>query len=371
MQKKERTDYLRAHRERVALRVTPKDTKAADAIQTIDQQLANTRIFSRIKSAVKPLSSAALTKVELVEESFHVHPVSGTEVKLLNVQTIDTKRELEAAIIARNKRHFAQAIGTPFTQTPRSHIGSSNGYNIFQDGTGTDIVLPDSSFIETQTVLDILRDRSNSPPPPWSAEVTFDDFASALLHRRESTATSPSGRHLGIYRRLITAYIDSSGEFSELPFDRPDDESLSSPTEVGDDALPSPQMTTQEQAERILHVIYGLITTATRLGLYLQRWTQGVNVMIYKKPGCIELDKLRVIHLFEADFNLLVGLFFGRRAMHHQVDNQLIHSGQFGKPGGECQDAAFTKVLTNLVSHFHTQLSANLKVKLPRVLTGR
>jgi hypothetical protein len=38
--------------------------------------------------------------------------------------------------------------------------------------------------------------------------------------------------------------------------------------------------------------------------------------------------------------------------MHHQVDNQLIHTGQFGNSGGECQDAAFTKVLTNLVSQF-------------------
>jgi hypothetical protein len=74
--------------------------------------------------------------------------------------------------------------------------------------------------------------------------------------------------------------------------------------------------------------------------------------MIYKNPGVIELDKLRVIHLFEADFNLLVGVFFGRRAMHHQTDHQLIHPGQFGRPSGECQDAAFDKVLTNMVSTF-------------------
>jgi hypothetical protein len=38
--------------------------------------------------------------------------------------------------------------------------------------------------------------------------------------------------------------------------------------------------------------------------------------------------------------------------MYHQVDHGLIHEGQFGKPGGECQDAAFSKVLTNLVSNF-------------------
>jgi hypothetical protein len=203
-------------------------------------------------------------------------------------------------------------------------------------------------------VLDILRERSTSPPPSWSAKVTFDDFVSALLHWCESTDTSPSGRHLGIYGSLVTAYCDSSGKFSALPDVLPDDEPLPSLLGDGKESLQSPQLTTQEQAESILHVIYGLATTAARLGFYLQRWTHVVNVMIYKKPGCIELDKLQVIHLFEADFNLLVRLFFGRRAMHHQVDNQLIHSGQFGKPDGECQDAAFTKVLTNLVSRFFT-----------------
>ena len=91
---------------------------------------------------------------------------------------------------------------------------------------------------------------------------------------------------------------------------------------------------------------------ALRHGFYLSRWTQVVNVMIYKKPGCIKLDKLRVIHLFEADFNLLIGIFFGRRAMHHQVDHSLLHLGQFGKPHGECQDAAISKVLLNMVSSF-------------------
>jgi hypothetical protein len=90
---------------------------------------------------------------------------------------------------------------------------------------------------------------------------------------------------------------------------------------------------------------------ATR-GFYLRCWIQVINIMIYKKPGVIKLDKLRIIHLFEADFNLLVRVYFGRRAMHHQVDRNLIHPGQFGKPGGKCQDAALSKVLHNLMAFF-------------------
>jgi hypothetical protein len=70
-----------------------------------------------------------------------------------------------------------------------------------------------------------------------------------------------------------------------------------------------------------------------------------------QKPGCIELDRLRVIHLFEADFNLMVGILFGRRTMYHQVDKGLFNPAQFGRPGGECQDASISKVLHNLVYH--------------------
>ena len=74
--------------------------------------------------------------------------------------------------------------------------------------------------------------------------------------------------------------------------------------------------------------------------------------MIYKKQGCIELEKLRVIHLMEADFNLAIGILFGRRAIITQIKDKHLHKGQFGKPGGECQDVAYTKLLHYQMSHF-------------------
>jgi hypothetical protein len=110
-------------------------------------------------------------------------------------------------------------------------------------------------------------------------------------------------------------------------------------------------------AEQILLMIHGLASTAAKYGFYLHRWINVVNIMIYKKPGCIELDRLRVIHLFEADFNLMVGILFGRRAMYHQVDHGLLNPSQFGRPGGECPDASISKVLHNLTAAFtHTSM---------------
>jgi hypothetical protein len=104
-------------------------------------------------------------------------------------------------------------------------------------------------------------------------------------------------------------------------------------------------MPTKYKAKHILGLIHGLATTAARLGFYLHRWTKVVNVMIYKEPGNYNLDKLRVIHLLEADFNLTVGILFGRRAMYHACNNEQIHDGQGGGLGRECMDVTLTKVL--------------------------
>jgi hypothetical protein len=86
----------------------------------------------------------------------------------------------------------------------------------FQHDAGNNITLPDTAFLETKSVLDILQQRLHDPTPKWSDEITFEQFISASLHWREKTSTSSSGHHLGLYRALITAYIDATGEFSDL-----------------------------------------------------------------------------------------------------------------------------------------------------------
>jgi hypothetical protein len=141
-------------------------------------------------------------------------------------------------------------------------------------------------------------------------------------------------RHLGLYKALVTAHIDAINKFSDRSSDAPQD--------------PPPKV----KAEEIPPPIHGLAAIATAHAFFLRRWIHGINVMIYKKPGYIELDRLRVIHLLKADFNLFIGVLFGCRDMHHSVSQDLLHHGQYGKPGRECQDAALSKILHNLLAFF-------------------
>jgi hypothetical protein len=71
-------------------------------------------------------------------------------------------------------------------------------------------------------------------------------------------------------------------------------------------------MPIKQKVSDILHAIHSLMDAASRKGFFLKRWTKVVNIMIYKSPGCIKLEKLCIIHLFEADFNLIIGLLFVR-----------------------------------------------------------
>jgi hypothetical protein len=139
---------------------------------------------------------------------------------------------------------------------------------------------------------------------------------------------------LGGSRRvaLVTAYRNKQGKFT--------------PQDTKDTAMPI-----QQKASNILHVMHTLMEAASRKGFYLKRWTKVVNVMIYKSPRCTELEKLGIIHLFEADFNLIIGLLFGRRAMYHTAENRWIHREQYCKPARKCNDAVMLKILHNHIAH--------------------
>jgi hypothetical protein len=179
---KEREAFLTELKSRLAQRMATKDTDPVAAIQNIDRQLQDTRRFRRIARAIKPQPSSSLTKVEIVHMVSHLHPVTGKVVETTTVKTVDTRQALEEAIIERNKRHVAQADGTPFTKFPLSKISSDNGYNVFEDVEGHEIRLPEDSFVETKMIMELLQERHRDPGTKWSEGVSFNKFISGLLH---------------------------------------------------------------------------------------------------------------------------------------------------------------------------------------------
>jgi hypothetical protein len=49
------------------------------------------------------------------------------------------------------------------------------------------------------------------------------------------------------------------------------------------------------------------------LGLVPSRWCKAISVLIEKDPGNPNINRLRVIHLFEADYNLFLKIIWASR----------------------------------------------------------
>jgi predicted RNase H-like HicB family nuclease len=69
--------------------------------------------------------------------------------------------------------------------------------------------------------------------------------------------------------------------------------------------------------------------------------------MLEKIPGRPLTNKLRVIHLLESDFNLMIGILWGRRLVRHGENNQVFHDGQGGsRPDRRTQELLIQKHCT-------------------------
>jgi hypothetical protein len=102
------------------------------------------------------------------------------------------------------------------------------------------------------------------------------------------------------------------------------------------DKFAQPALNTK--AATILQLLVTLLSFASAKGFALDRWKTVINVMIYKKPGVHLINRLCVIHLFEADYNFVSGLIFGRRALYSGIENATIYPSQWAQPGQQCAD---------------------------------
>jgi hypothetical protein len=62
------------------------------------------------------------------------------------------------------------------------------------------------------------------------------------------------------------------------------------------------------------------------------------------------VNKLKVIHLFEADYNFIIGIIFGRRAMYSGVDDKTLYTSQWAVPGCQCSDMVVMRELTMAIA---------------------
>jgi hypothetical protein len=182
--------------------------------------------------------------------------------------------------MARNQRHFGQAEGTPFTVAPLAELLSWEG-----DTEAAELILRGeytNAEFDDITQLLLKHCQSVSDLDAIKPELTLDEFTGKLRIWRESTSTSPSGRHLGHYKAVCRpiAYACEPHEREDL----------------------------EESRLALLQAHLAIINYCLRHGYSLLRWHEVVNVMILKEANNHRIHRLRVLHLFEADYNLILGV---------------------------------------------------------------
>jgi hypothetical protein len=91
-------------------------------------------------------------------------------------------------------------------------------------------------------------------------------------------------------------------------------------------------------------------------GFAPERWTRSVTPLIEKDEGMPLLTRLRVIHLFEADYNLFLKIIYGRRMAKNGERNDAMNDQQHGaRPRRMTIDAL-------LLARFEKDLIRQLKI---------
>ena len=119
--------------------------------------------------------------------------------------------------------------------------------------------------------------------------ISIVDMTSGFRKWNESTTTSPSQRHLGHYKSfLVSDSNDNNPEHTNFDKD-------------------------------ILQTINTIINAIIASGVPLTRWLTSLNVMIEKIPAVPRINKIRVINIYEVDYNLMLKYFWPKQTTKHAV----------------------------------------------------
>ena len=121
-----------------------------------------------------------------------------------------------------------------------------------------------------------LKQQTHLSSSPLHPNISVDKIIQCYRKWKEQTSISPSLRHLGHYKCLITS--------------------------DGSEQNPTMKALTLS----ILQVHNTILNASVTTGIPLNRWIITEVVMIQKEPNNPKINKLRVLNKLEADYNLVL-----------------------------------------------------------------
>ena len=268
--------------------------------------------YRQLRSAMKPGRSNGLDRIDVPNE-YAVLREGEAVPRILLVTT----EEMEEALIPHTVKRFRQHHETPF------------GTGARRAGLGMDCTSEDAKALLNGTYdreLDHLTDEARcwlqqlqrkpfaaKPDGVISSTIEGDEWIAGWSKMRESTASAPGG-HYGHYKTAaVVAKLDEKHQ----------------------DYFPE------------LAATYAAMTSLPlKHGFAPKRWCSCIDAILEKIPGRPIIEKLRIIMLYEADFNFALKLIWGKRLVRHAESNLALGSENHGsRPGRKCTDALLEKLL--------------------------
>ena len=217
---------------------------------------------------------------------------------------ITDPEQLFDRLIQCNKKHSSQAKNeTYLAKAPHSEILPSFHYSpVVDEILEGSLNSFDSLPLELKALLTEMK--ALDPPHTINPTMTITNFREGMKKVPEGKSSSLSGRNYSIYRAML-----------------PD--------------------------KYCRGKVVKLINKGVTHGFFLKHWRNVLQVMLCKKPGNYNIDKLRVIQLIEADLNMYFRLVCGKRLVHHSRKHGCTPPEQFGSvPGRQATSALLLKVLS-------------------------
>ena len=314
-------------------------TKPSDEIKEKAQRVRNAiqgeearRPFRQINFATKKPISGSISKIwvpvsvknkkvaaKFADADGHVSnanliKMAQSDRYSVNYETVLESEAMEDHLLRYNRKWFRQASETPFGGGDLYDMTQFSGLThevdaILNGNHVDDMGIPMS--IEMRTFLQQMQRPANIAD--IETAISTDDYTYGIKGWKETTSTSPSGRHLGHYKA----------------------------------ALGCPIVTALHVRMINLPILYGFAP---------ERWCLSVTPLIEKEAGKPFLTRLRVIHLFEADYNLFLKIHYSRIVKNATKANALNDQAHGSRPKRQTMDALF---LSRLAKDLIRQLKIN------------
>ena len=283
---------------------------------------AQRRVHKSLGAIVKPTQFNPLTTIKVprfsdddfVSAPGNVHSVlRNPDNREIVWDTIIKRGELEDHLLQYNRESFRAAAAS--TCGGKGVIFDALTFNSlspaateFLEGIvppewhGGDLALKE--FLASFCVPESVREQD-----PIDTTISTDDVIKGFKLWSEGTSTSPSRRHLGHYKALI-------------------------------------------QDPQLLQCLTWFLQLLTTRGIAISRWCNATNVLIEKDAGRPNINRLRIVHLFEADYNFVLKLQWGHRLIRRADKLGLLNDGQYGsRPGRTAIEPVMLLQLTTDLCH--------------------